>query len=143
LNRFVSRLAHTVPIDPQKGVFSSLAFAGAVLKRGKNLIWFPEGGRSHSGRLQPFKPGIGIILEKFPVKACPVFIAGTERAMPWGAGFPKPVKVRVTFGKPVSPEQLQETGSGENPRERIVQGLYSRVVEMARAEGRVPEGEES
>jgi hypothetical protein len=31
-----------VPVDPQRGIVSSLAFGAAVLKRERILIWFPE-----------------------------------------------------------------------------------------------------
>jgi long-chain acyl-CoA synthetase len=41
--RLVSRLAGAVPIDPHRGVLSSLAFPAAALKNGKALVWFPEG----------------------------------------------------------------------------------------------------
>ena len=33
LRRWLARLAQAVPIDPQRGAASSLAFGGAVLKR--------------------------------------------------------------------------------------------------------------
>ncbi|MFW6323754.1 MAG: 1-acyl-sn-glycerol-3-phosphate acyltransferase [Desulfovibrionales bacterium] len=141
VNRAVSRLAHTIPIDPEKGVFSSLAFAAAVVKRGKNLIWFPEGGRTFSGRLEPFKPGIGLILDHFPIRTVPIFISGTEKSMPRGTALPRPAKVRVVFGKPVYPQELKDDGQGEDSRERIVSGLYKRIAEMARAEGKPPKDE--
>src|SRR5262249_50051309 len=50
--RLLSRLTHVVPIDPQRGAMSSLAFGALVLKRGQDLIWFPEGQRSPTGKLQ-------------------------------------------------------------------------------------------
>ena len=52
-----------------------------MLKRQKNLVWFPEMYRSPTGKLQPFKPGIGMLLDHFPVPVVPVFIHGTHEAM--------------------------------------------------------------
>src|SRR5207249_9819010 len=39
--RLMSRLAQVVPIEQGRAALSSLAFGAAVLKRKKNLIWFP------------------------------------------------------------------------------------------------------
>jgi long-chain acyl-CoA synthetase len=72
--RLVSRLARVVPIDTAHSAATSLAFGAAVLKNGENLIWYPEGGLSPTGKLQPFKPGIGVLLHQFHVPVVPVLI---------------------------------------------------------------------
>ncbi len=61
--RLLSRLTLVVPIDPQRGVMSSLAFGAAVITRDQNLVWFPEGERSPDGQRQPFRAGIGLLLD--------------------------------------------------------------------------------
>src|SRR5256886_2312911 len=76
--RFLSRLGKILPVEPTRAARSSLAFGAIVLKKKKNLVWFPEGERSPNGKLQDFKPGIGMLLEKFPVCVIPVFIHGTH-----------------------------------------------------------------
>lgn len=130
VNRFVSRLAKTIPIDPEKGIFSSLAFAAAVIKRGKNLVWFPEGGRSPRGKLMSFKPGIGILLKHFQVQVVPVFIHGTYEAMPVGQFKIRSVPVTIVFGDPVDTIELEKEGKGDEPKERIINALYNRVAEL-------------
>ena len=82
--RGVSRLWRVLPIDQERGAGSSLALAAAVLKRGHCLIWFPEGERSPTGTLLPFRPGIGLLLARFPRPIVPVFILGTFEALPAG-----------------------------------------------------------
>jgi long-chain acyl-CoA synthetase len=131
LYRLVSRLGHAVPIDSHRAVFSSLAFGAAVLKRKENLIWFPEGHRSHTGELQSFRPGIGVLLNRFPVPVVSVFIRGTHEAMPPGKVWPKPTKLKIVFGKPLDPRGLEQQGEGEQPEHRIVQALYEHVAELA------------
>src|SRR5215210_4552090 len=74
VTRLVSRLARVVPIDPARTGTSSLAFGAAVLGRGKNLVWFPEGERSWTGDLGPFKRGLGVLLEHYRVPVVPVFV---------------------------------------------------------------------
>jgi long-chain acyl-CoA synthetase len=130
LKRLVSRLGHVVPIDSHRAVFSSLAFGAAVLKRQEKLVWFPEGHRSHTGELQPFRPGIGVLLNRFPVPVVPVFIRGTHEAMPPGKAWPRPKKLTITFGKPLDPRELEQRGEGEQPQERIVRALYEHVAEL-------------
>jgi long-chain acyl-CoA synthetase len=77
LTRLVSRLAQVVPVDPGRAGPSGLVFGPTVLGRGQNLVWFAEGERSRTGSLQPFKPGVGMLLGYYPVPVVPVFIRGT------------------------------------------------------------------
>jgi long-chain acyl-CoA synthetase len=129
-NSFVSRLAQTIPIDPEKGVFSSLAFAAAVIKQGKNLVWFPEGTRSPNGKLLPFKPGIGILLERFQVRVVPVFIHGTYEAMPVGRLRIRRAPVKIAFGHPLDTKDLEKEGMGDEAKDRIVAALHNRIIEL-------------
>lgn len=106
LTRLVSRLAHVVSVDPGRAGLSSLAFGAAVLKRGKNLVWFPEGERSPTGRLQPFKLGVGMLLNYYRVPVVPVFIRGTYEAMPRGKLLRWSEQVTIIFGAPLDPHDL-------------------------------------
>jgi long-chain acyl-CoA synthetase len=127
--RFVSRLAQAVPIDPQRAVASSLAFGAIVLKRGDNLIWFPEGERSSSGELQEFKPGLGLLLARYRVPVVPAYIRGAYEALPRGRTWPTFTRLAIEFGQPVSPDDFLRQGEGE-PQERIRRGLYERVAAL-------------
>jgi long-chain acyl-CoA synthetase len=128
--RFIGRLANAVPIDPARGAISSLAFGAVLLKRGVSIVWFPEGGLSRTGELQPFKPGIGIVLARFPVPLVPVFIAGTHEALPVGAVLPRLSKIIVIFGKSLDPRELERTGKGKEAHERIVNALREHIAAL-------------
>jgi long-chain acyl-CoA synthetase len=132
LNRLVSRLAQVVPVDPDRAGVSSLAFGAALLKRERNLVWFPEGQRSPDGELQPFKPGIGMLLDHFRVPVVPVFIRGTHEAMPPGQALPRPKNITVTFCRPLDVDDLERQGDGEEPQDRIVHALRERIAELER-----------
>jgi long-chain acyl-CoA synthetase len=134
VTRLVSRLARVVPIDPAHAGTSSLAFGAAVLGRGKNLVWFPEGERSWTGELGPFKRGLGVLLEYHRVPVVPVFVEGTYAAMPRGSALVRPRRITVTFGQPLGVDELERRGDGEEPRDRIVEALRDRISEMG--EGR-------
>ncbi|MFA6561729.1 MAG: AMP-binding protein [Verrucomicrobiia bacterium] len=130
--RFGSRLSQVVPIDPEHGVVSSLAFCAAVLKRGKNLALFPEGERSASGQLLPFRPGIGILLHRIQVPVVPVFIHGSHDALPVGRALPRLKQITIIFGKPIDPRELERQGTGAEPHERVAQELHKRVTALGR-----------
>ncbi|MDA8163544.1 MAG: AMP-binding protein [Desulfobacteraceae bacterium] len=128
--RFVSRLARAVPIDPKRAVASSLAFAAVVLKRGENLIWFPEGERSPSGSLQAFKPGLGMLLDRYRVPVVPAFIRGAYEALPRGRSWPRFTRIVIDFGEPVHPGELVRRGEGGPPPVRITRGLHERMAAL-------------
>lgn len=108
LTRWFSRTARILPIDPGSAPRASMALAAAALKREYGLIWFPEGRRSRDGRLQDFKPGIGMVLKARPVPVIPVWIEGTREAMPPGRLLPRPGKALIIIGDPVNPDRLPE-----------------------------------
>jgi long-chain acyl-CoA synthetase len=129
--RFLSRGVRVVPIDPQRGSLSNLAFGVAALQRGYNLVWFPEGAISRTGVLQQFRPGIGLILTVHPVPVVPVWIAGTYEAMPRGQRRLRRHPVTVTFGKPIAVGTLLFQGKGREPYERISAALHDCVAELS------------
>lgn len=125
--KWLSRLCRVVPIDPQSGVISSLAFGAAVLDRGHNLVWFPEGERSPDGELKPFRAGIGLLLERYSVPVVPMAIEGTHEALPPGRAVPRLRKVTVTFGDPLDPKSLTQAGEKE-PHQQIAKALRDAVA---------------
>jgi long-chain acyl-CoA synthetase len=132
IQRLTSRLAGVIPIDPKKGVLSSLAFGAAVLKNKKNLVWFPEGERSASGKLQPFKPGIGLLLEHFPIPAIPLIIQGSYEALPVGKWLPRlRTSITLSFSAPLDPRALAQEGKGEKPYLRIAHALQDHIAESS------------
>lgn len=128
---FLSRVSQVFPVDAKKSLVTSLALATSVLKQGKNLVWFPEAERTLTGELLPFKQGIGVLLEKVPVKVVPVFLQGTRKALPPGAFFPRQAKIRVIFGEPVDAAMLEKEGDGRTAPERIANALRDRVNALA------------
>ncbi|MFP4130392.1 MAG: AMP-binding protein, partial [Halorhodospira sp.] len=127
LVRAVSRACLVLPIDPDTGPQGSLALGAKALHDGDGLVWFPEGQRAADGALQPFQPGIGLLLQAQPVAALPVWIEGTDRAMPVGCRLPRPRPVTIRIGEPVMPEALDAEGQGGTPEERIAHALQERV----------------
>ncbi|HEX7518416.1 MAG TPA: AMP-binding protein [Chthoniobacterales bacterium] len=131
--RFLSRLGKILPVEPTRAARTGLALGAIVLKNGSNLVWFPEGERSATGQLQTFKPGIGMLLERFPTPVLPVFIQGTYEALPMSNRFPRLRSICVMIGKPHGADELMRRGRGRNAHEQIANGLQEKVAEVARA----------
>jgi long-chain acyl-CoA synthetase len=130
LTRAVSRLVKVVPVDPERSGISSLALGAAVLKRGKNLVWFPEGQRSPTGELRQFKGGIGALLARYRVPVVPAFIHGSREAMPPGSALPRPRGISITFGPPLHPQELDKEPGDQPLEERITEALRERIARL-------------
>jgi long-chain acyl-CoA synthetase len=128
--RYLSRLGRILPVEPTRAARTGLALGAIVLQKGKNLVWFPEGGLSRSGQLQEFKPGISLLLEHFATPVVPVCIAGTREALPPDTARLRFRPVRIVIGRPCSAEQLRRIGDGKNSHEQIANGLRKKVAEL-------------
>jgi len=129
--RFLSWLGKILPVEPRGAARSTLAFGAIILKKKKNLVWFPEGELSPNGKLQDFKPGIGMLLEHFPTSVIPVFVHGTREALPPRKIFPRLRSIRVVFGKPLDARKLKREDRGEKPHQQIAKALQDKVAELA------------
>src|SRR5438552_1255229 len=129
--RFLSWLGKILPVEPRGAARSTLAFGAIILKKKKNLVWFPEGELSPNGKLQDFKPGIGMLLEHFPTSVIPVFVHGTREALPPRKIFPRLRSIRVVFGKPLDARKLKREDRGEKPHRQIAKALQDKVAELA------------
>jgi 1-acyl-sn-glycerol-3-phosphate acyltransferase len=71
------------------------------IKKGGIILLFPEGTRHGSPEEKKALAGVGFLAQKAAVPVIPVFIDGSQRAMPPGAKFFRRSQVRVFYGKPI------------------------------------------
>lgn len=76
--------------------------ASDALKAGKSFMIFPEGTRSRTGALLPFKKGGFVMAIAAQVPVVPVTITGARNAMRKGSPLVWPATVTVEFAPPVS-----------------------------------------
>ena len=76
--------------------------ASDALKAGKSFMIFPEGTRSKTGALLPFKKGGFVMAIAAQVPVVPVTITGARNAMRKGSPLVWPATVTVEFAPPVS-----------------------------------------
>ena len=88
---------------PQKmgGTRRALKYTGELIDAGFCPLVYPEGERSLTGKMQPFKTGIGLMAIRLKVSIVPVFISGTYAIHSVHDEWPKPGKAIVRFGKPL------------------------------------------
>ncbi|MBF0217638.1 MAG: 1-acyl-sn-glycerol-3-phosphate acyltransferase [Candidatus Omnitrophica bacterium] len=109
LRNFV-KMVRFIPFDYSSHFLEALRSAFLVLQRGKGLCFFPEGLRSTTGEIGIFKKGLGILAKETGAKLVPVAIEGAYEAWPSTRKRPKRHPIRVRFGRPLLPEDLEKEG---------------------------------
>jgi long-chain acyl-CoA synthetase len=103
--RFLANRNNIILVDVNKDLKLSIQKLAEVLKKGKNLMIFPEGTRSLNGKMGEFKQTFAILSQELKVPVIPVAIKGSYDILPAGSRFPRLFKqVSVEFLKPVYPE---------------------------------------
>jgi long-chain acyl-CoA synthetase len=116
-------LFNAFSLPQESGFRKSFAFAGRAADRGYNLLVFPEGQRTHDGKMNPFMGGLGLLVEGLNMPIVPVKISGLFELKQRRRYFALPGEIIVTFGEPVS-------YSSEDDRARITRDLEDRVANI-------------
>jgi long-chain acyl-CoA synthetase len=103
LNYYLSAFFFNIFPLPQReaGARQTLRYIGEVAGDGYSVLIFPEGVRSTSGDIKPFKPGIGMIGSRLGLPIVPVRIDGADRVLHPKWKWPKAGPVSVAFGAPI------------------------------------------
>ena len=62
------------------------------------FIIFPEGGRTRTGSMMPFKHGLGMLVAETNVPVVPCGLIGTFEALPANRKIPRPVRIKLIIG---------------------------------------------
>jgi long-chain acyl-CoA synthetase len=89
-------------LPKESGYRRSFDFAGEAVDRGYNVLIFPEGELTRDGSIQPFKSGVGILVNGLEIPVVPIVVTGLYELKESGQrGWAPPGKVTITFGKPI------------------------------------------
>ena len=130
---FSGELLKFVPFDRHANFLQGLRISQGVLKQNECLLIYPEGTRSVTGELQPFKPGLGLLAYETGSPIVPAYIDGTYHALPKGRNLPRKSRVRVTFGKPIMPSSRDEIGETD-AASGLEQETYRKLADAVRSE---------
>ena len=130
---FSGELLKFVPFDRHANFLQGLRISQGVLKQNECLLIYPEGTRSVTGELQPFKPGLGLLAYESGSPIVPAYINGTYHALPKGRNLPRKSHIRVTFGKPIMPSSGGEIGE-THAASGLEQETYRKLADTVRTE---------
>ena len=112
------------PVERGKGDMQAINTSFEKLNAGRNLVIFPEGTRSHDGKVGRGKTGVALIAA---VAQCPVIPVGINYE---GEKLKFRKKVVIRFGKPISPEQLKITTPGAKELKLLRSTIMDSITEL-------------
>jgi 1-acyl-sn-glycerol-3-phosphate acyltransferase len=120
-------LAGFVPLERgnREQSLPAIERAAAALREGNSFLIFPEGTRSRSGELLPFKKGGFIMALQGQAPVVPVAISGARDAMRKGSLIIRPVRIVVRFGQPI-----ETTGLGLQDRDTLIVRARNAVASL-------------
>jgi 1-acyl-sn-glycerol-3-phosphate acyltransferase len=121
------RAAGHIPIDraARKRAFEAYDEAARTIQRGISAVVFPEGTRSRTGELLPFKNAPFALAIAAQVPVVPVYVHDTFDILPKGAWRLRPRPIRLLVGQPIP-----TAGLGPDDRERLRDQVRAAMVAL-------------
>ena len=119
---------HAFGFDRNEQSIRSLRTASRLIRNGWNLLLYPEGTRSRSGRVASFKPGVAVIARLSRCPVVPASVTGGQDLLPQGKLFPRRAEVRVRFGAPMTPHPDQSPEDFTAQVEQAVRELLEQDI---------------
>jgi len=123
-----------IPIDRKNRSRAKEAFeiAARRIRGGASVLFFPEGTRSHDGRLGELERGGFLLALKSGVPIVPVGIDGSYRALPRNRWTVRPGTIHMRLGAPVPTE-----GLGVRDRAELMDRVRERITELSEDAGSI------
>lgn len=122
-----------VPREHRDAAFAAIERAAASIRAGNSFLIFPEGTRSRTEELLPFKKGGFVMALKAQAPIVPVAISGGRDAMRKGSALIRPVHVTVRIGEPI-----ETSGMSVDERDTLVEIVRARIQQLLH-EGPAPQ----
>jgi 1-acyl-sn-glycerol-3-phosphate acyltransferase len=119
-----------IPVDRGNREQTSRALDTAVarLNAGTSFFVFPEGTRSRSGDLLPFRKGAIVMAMRAGAPIVPIAITGARDAMRKGSSIIRPTTIRLRLGPPI-----ETYGAADDRRDELVHSVRSEVQRLLAA----------
>lgn len=122
------RWSRAIPLSARGNNRGALRAARRVLEQQRVVGIFPEGGISRDGRLMRGSPGAVSLVLNQGLPIVPIGIVGAGRALPSGAALPRPGRVVVRIGAPITPAEIEALGADRRTRLREATRLIMRRI---------------
>jgi long-chain acyl-CoA synthetase len=126
---YFENFTNLIPMDRHGSLRESLRLAARVIDSGAILLIFPEGTRSETGIMQPFKPSIGYLALAHKIDVLPMYLEGTHDALPKGKLLPSSRDIAAHIGPVITYESLRAAASKLPRHEQNREA--TRIVERA------------
>ena len=130
--RLIRRL-NARPVRRDGSDTRALRTALRAARGGQGAAGVPRGHPRRGGQLargQARASGMLAVMSGAPV--VPAYVSGSGRALPRGAALPRPAKVRVTFGPPLTLQAGAPERGAPRGKERVTTGARRRIVKRPR-----------
>lgn len=111
------RMGGFIPVDRRnkEAAVRSIEAGAASIRSGNSFLIFPEGTRSRTDELLPFKKGGFVMAIRAQAPIVPVAVQGGRAAMRRGSWIIRPVTLTIRIGRPV-----ETAGAGHGNRDEII-----------------------
>jgi 1-acyl-sn-glycerol-3-phosphate acyltransferase len=121
------RMGGFIPVDRRnkEAAMRSIEAGAASLRQGNSFLIFPEGTRSRTADMLPFKKGGFIMAIKGQAPIVPVAVQGGRDAMRKGSAIVRPVTVTVSVGAPI-----ETAGLAVTERDKLIERVRERILSL-------------
>jgi long-chain acyl-CoA synthetase len=92
---------HVFPLPRTAGVRRAFRHAGQLADHGYHILVFPEGTRSTTGKLLPFRQGAGILARDLQLPVVPICLTGIHELRQQGRRVARRGEVQIRIGAPL------------------------------------------
>ena len=108
-----------------------LEAALGLIKGGALFGIYPEGTRSPDGRLYRGRTGVGWLALHSGVPVIPVAMIGTEKLMPPGHKLPRPGRIQIRIGEPLTFEEFRDQPAGAKQRRVVTDQVMAAIGKLS------------
>lgn len=123
----VIRALNAIPVSRDSIDREALENAVAVVGRGDCLVVFPEGHRSLSGVMLPFRWGLGMIAQRAGCPIVPVYIHGLNRVSRCLVG---QERAAVVFGPPLPADWVKTLPPTREGYNQVIEAVKEHILQL-------------